>query len=244
MNASLNLSPHPSFALSLRNVYETLAISAPTVVDAVRGRVSKAACDARLDRWSRACLRNARVELNVVGRERLATGETYLVMSNHQSLYDIPVIFQVIGPNIRMITKKELFRLPVFGGALEAAGFIAIDRGDRNAAVRSLSRARELLASGTHVWISPEGTRSKTGALLPFKKGAFYLALEASLPILPVTLRGTRHILPAHGVRTNAGVTVSAIIHERVDPAPFASKGKPGRAELMDHVRAVIEGAL
>lgn len=244
MNASLNLSPHPSFALSLRNVYETLAISAPTVVDAVRGRVSKAACDARLDRWSRACLRNARVELNVVGRERLATGETYLVMSNHQSLYDIPVIFQVIGPNIRMITKKELFRVPIFGAALEAGGFISIDRSDRHAAIRSLEKARALLASGTHVWIAPEGTRSRTGEMLPFKKGAFYLALEALLPILPVTLDGTRQALAAKGVRSRHGARVHVTIHPKIDPTPFAARGRKGRDELMEHLRDVLGSAL
>jgi 1-acyl-sn-glycerol-3-phosphate acyltransferase len=233
-----------SLALSLRNAYETLAISAPTVIDALRGRVTKQACDSRLDRWSRACLRNAGVQLNVTGREHLAPGETYLVMSNHQSLYDIPVLFRVIGPNLRMIGKRELFRVPIFGGALAAAGFIAIDRSNRNAAIRSLQAATDLLASGTHVWIAPEGTRSRTGELLPFKKGAFYLALESGLPILPVTLRGTQGVLPARGIRSNAGATVSATIHARVDPAPYAARGKPGRAELMEHVRRTLESAL
>jgi 1-acyl-sn-glycerol-3-phosphate acyltransferase len=234
---------NPSLALSLRNVYETLAISAPTVLDALRGRVTKVECDARLDRWSRNCLQNAKIGLDVTGREHLASGETFLVMSNHQSLYDIPVLFQVVGPNIRMITKRELFRVPIFGGALEAAGFISIDRSDRNAAIRSLHRARDLLANGTHVWIAPEGTRSLTGSLLPFKKGAFYLAFEAGLPILPVTLRGTRDILPANGVRSRSGRRVSAVIHPRVDPRPFAERGKSGRAQLMDFVRSTLESA-
>jgi 1-acyl-sn-glycerol-3-phosphate acyltransferase len=235
---------NPSFALSLRNVYETLAISAPTVLDALRGRVTKGSCDARLERWSRACLINAGIALDVTGAERLATGETYLVMSNHQSLYDIPVLFQVVGPNLRMITKKELFDVPVFGGALLAAGFIAIDRSDRNAAIRSLRQARDLLASGTHVWIAPEGTRSRTGELLPFKKGAFYLAFEAGLPILPVTLQGTRNVLPAQGLRSRAGGRVRVTIHARVDPVPYAARGKTGRAELMEHVRRTLESAL
>jgi len=233
-----------SLGLSLRNIYETLAVSAPTVLDAIRGRIAKSVCDERLDRWSRACLQNARIELDVEGREHLATRETYLVMSNHQSLYDIPVLFQVIGPNIRMITKKELFRVPIFGGALQASGFISIDRSDRTAAIRSLQQASDLLASGTHVWIAPEGTRSRTGALLPFKKGAFYLAFEAGLPILPVTLQGTRQVLPAHGLLSQAGARVRVTIHARVDPKPYAARGKRGRAELMDQVRAVLESAL
>jgi 1-acyl-sn-glycerol-3-phosphate acyltransferase len=234
----------PSLALSLRNIYETLAVSFPTVVDAVRRRVTKELCDERLARWARAVIENAGIHLEVVGRENLRPGETYLVMSNHQSLYDIPVLFQAIGPNVRMVAKRELFHVPIFGGALEAAGFIAIDRRDRNAAIRSLERARSLLAGGTHVWMAPEGTRSHTGELLPFKKGAFYLAFEAELPILPVTLSGTRDALPAKGLRSTFGASVRATIHPRRDPRPYAARGKPGRQALMDEVRRGIESAL
>ncbi|SRR5579883_2836440 len=233
-----------SLGLSLRNIYETLAVSFPTVVDALRGRVTKQLCDDRLAHWAEAVIANARIAIEVTGREHLEPGQTYLVMSNHQSLYDIPVLFRAIGPNVRMITKRELFEVPIFGGALQAAGFIAIDRRDRNAAIRSLDRARDLLAGGTHVWIAPEGTRSRTGELLPFKKGAFYLALEAGLPILPVTLRGTRDALPAKGVRSSAGARVRVTIHPRVDPRPYAARGKRGRQELMDDVRRRLESAV
>jgi 1-acyl-sn-glycerol-3-phosphate acyltransferase len=233
-----------SLALSLRNIYETLAISVPTVVDAMRGRVTKERSDARLARWSSRVVRNAHIEIEVHGREHLRRDETYLVMSNHQSLYDIPVLFQVVGANVRMIAKAELFQVPVFGKALSAGGFIAIDRRDRRKAIRSLDVARSLLESGTHVWIAPEGTRSRTGELLPFKKGAFYLALESGLPILPVTLRGTRDALPAKGVRSTAGARVSATIHASIDPRPFAALGKGGRDALMREVRRIMEGDL
>ena len=233
-----------SLALSLRNIYETFAISFPTVVDAMRHRVTKEVCDARLARWAGRVVEHAAIDLHVFGSENLAPGETYLVMSNHQSLYDIPVLFRTIGANIRMIAKRELFQVPIFGGALAAAGFIAIDRRDRNAAIRSLDRARALLAGGTHVWIAPEGTRSLTGKLLPFKKGAFYLAFEAGLPILPVTLSGTRDALPAKGLRSSVGARVRATIHPRIDPRPYAERGRPGRQVLMDEVRRVLESAL
>jgi 1-acyl-sn-glycerol-3-phosphate acyltransferase len=242
MSASVGLSM--SVGLSLENVYETLAISWPTVVDAVRGRLTKTICDDRLESWSQAVVENARIQLTVAGREHLAKGETYLVMSNHQSLYDIPVLFHVIGPNVRMVTKKELFNVPVFGGALSAAGFISIDRSDRHHAIRSLDKARALLASGTHVWIAPEGTRSRTGDLLPFKKGAFYLAFEAGLPILPVTLVGTRDVLAAKGVMSKPDAKVRVTLHEKIDPAPYTERGKEGRTELMATVRRVIASAL
>jgi 1-acyl-sn-glycerol-3-phosphate acyltransferase len=237
-------SSSASLALSLQNVYETLAISVPTMVDGLRGTMTKATADRRLDRWSRNIVRNLGIVLDVVGRENMAPGETYLVMSNHQSHYDVPVLFQVVGPNIRMITKKELFKVPIFGAALETGGFIAIDRRNRHAALRSLEQARALLASGTHVWIAPEGTRSRTGELLPFKKGAFYLALEARLPILPVTLSGTRDALRAEGLRSRAGAHVRVTIHPKMDPTPFAARGKKGRDELMTVLREVLERAL
>jgi 1-acyl-sn-glycerol-3-phosphate acyltransferase len=233
-----------SLALSLRNIYETLAISAPTVVNVLQGSLTKEICDERLARWSRAVLHNARIDLEVVGRENVRPGETYLVMSNHQSLYDIPVLFRAIGPNIRMVAKRELFHVPIFGQALAAAGFIAIDRRNRHAAIRSLERARELLAGGTHVWIAPEGTRSRTGELLAFKKGGFHLSLEAGLPILPVTLSGTRNALPAKGLRSTTGAQVRVTIHPRVDPQPYVARGNLGREEMMTDVRRTLESAL
>ena len=233
-----------SLGLSLQNVYETLEISWPTVLEALRGSLTKAICDQRLESWSRKVVENAGIALEVRGREHLEPHKTYLVMSNHQSLYDIPVLFQVAGPNIRMITKQELFKVPIFGNALEHGGFISIDRSNRHAAIRSLEKARALLASGTHVWIAPEGTRSRDGQLLPFKKGAFYLALEARLPILPVTLVGTRDALAAKGLRSHAGARVRVTMHPKIDPAPFAARGRRGRDELMAHLRDVLGSAL
>jgi 1-acyl-sn-glycerol-3-phosphate acyltransferase len=233
-----------SLSLSLRNIYETLAISFPTMLEAIAGLVTKEGCDVRLDRWSANIVRNAGIRLHVTGKEHMLPHETYLVMSNHQSLYDIPVLFQVVGPNVRMITKEELFRVPVFGKALAAGGFISIDRSNRRAAIRSLDRARALLASGTHVWIAPEGTRSKTGKLLPFKKGAFYLALESGLPILPVTLSGTRAALAAKGLRSRHGADVRVTIHAKIDPRPYAARGKEGRDALMEEVRRIVETVL
>jgi 1-acyl-sn-glycerol-3-phosphate acyltransferase len=235
---------HSSLRLSLLNIYETLAISFPTMIEAFQGRVTKAMCDVRLERWARNIVQNAGIQLEVAGREHLERGRTYLVMSNHQSLYDIPVLFVVVGPNIRMITKQELFRVPIFGKALEAGGFISIDRTNRNSAIRSLEHARALLASGTHVWIAPEGTRSKTGQLLPFKKGAFHLAFEAELPILPVTLSGTRDALPAKGVRSRGGAHVHVTIHPHIEPAPYIAMGKKGRDVLMEDLRRVLEQGL
>jgi|CZKU01.1.fsa_nt_gi 1-acyl-sn-glycerol-3-phosphate acyltransferase len=232
-----------SLSLSLRNLVETLAISAPTVIDAGVGRVTKERCDARLDGWSRAVVAHARIRLQVTGTEKLSPGETYVVMSNHQSLYDIPVLFRVFGPNIRMIAKSELFRIPVFGQAMSAAGFISVDRSGGRGAVRSLGVARDLLGRKTHVWIAPEGTRSLDGALLPFKPGAFLLAADARMPIAPVTLVGTRDVLAPGEVRSHVGATVRVIVHAPID-APARHGGKAARRDLMASVRSAIESAL
>ena len=234
-----------SLALSLRNVYETLAISWPTVVDAARGEITVLRCNERLASWSDAVVRNARMRVDVRGREHLDASRTYVVMSNHQSHYDIPVLFHVLGSNLRMVAKAELFAIPLWGRAMHSAGFISVDRSNRERAIASLAIAKETLAQGINVFIAPEGTRSRTGDLLPFKKGGFNLALEVGLPILPVALRGTRDALPAEGLRSRADAEVRATILPPIDTAAYAAMpGKVGRDRLMDDVRAAIESGL
>lgn len=235
-----------SLALSLQNVYETLVISWPTVVDAFKNRVTMQECDERLASWAAEIAKNAAYELEVVGRENLGTeGESFLVMSNHQSLYDVPVLFHVLGANLRMITKAELFKVPVFGPAMKHAGFISIDRSNRERALQSLEVAKQKIAGGLNVWIAPEGTRSRTGRLLDFKKGGFTLAIEAGLRVLPVTLKGTRDILPAKGTRSRANAHVRVTIHRPIDAKEYAARGlKIGREALMNDVRAALESGL
>jgi 1-acyl-sn-glycerol-3-phosphate acyltransferase len=229
---------------TLRGLASTGRISVPTVIDAALGRVTTARCDERLDWWSRELLRDAEVTLTVRGQEHAEQGdgkEPFVVMSNHQSLYDIPVIFCAVPGRVRMVAKSELFKVPIWGPAMTAAGFIRIDRSDREQAMKSLRESGSMLKDGTHVWIAPEGTRSVTGALGPFKSGGFRMALETGSRILPVAIEGTRDILPAKGaiVRTNKHVTVT--ICPPIDPRAY---GLDRRKELMADVREVIEKAL
>jgi 1-acyl-sn-glycerol-3-phosphate acyltransferase len=245
MHTSSEKIESKSLAVSFRNIYETFAICWPTVVDAALGRVVKETCDDRLAGWGIKLVEHAKIKVSVVGRENMRPGETYLVMSNHQSLYDVPVLFYVIGGTIRMITKKELFKVPIFGGAMREAGFVSIDRQDRNRAIESLAVARDKLAKGVHIWIAPEGTRSKTGALLPFKKGGFALALDAKLPVLPVTLNGTRDALPNKGLRSIPGAQVTVTMHPPIDPNAYAGLStKQAREKMMGDVRVAIQSAL
>jgi 1-acyl-sn-glycerol-3-phosphate acyltransferase len=235
-----------SLTLSFQNVFETFVISWPTVVDAVLGRVSMEECDARLSSWAAEIAKNAAYELEVVGREHLGDhGEAFLVMSNHQSLYDVPVLFHVLGANLRMITKSELFKVPIFGPAMKASGFIEIDRSNRTRALESLALAKAKIAGGLNVWIAPEGTRSRDGRLLSFKKGGFNLALEAGLRVLPVTLKGTRDILTAKGTRSVSHAHVRVTIHAPIDASEYAKAGlKEGREALMTAVRDALESGL
>ncbi len=224
--------------LTYLNVKETLGISYPTVVDSLFRRGSMDIYDQRLEGWARNIVGRTCASFEVRGREHL-DGRAFVVMSNHASHYDIPILFHAIGTNIRMLAKQELQRVPIFGKALEESGFIFIDRKDRGAAFESLARAKKSLDAGRHIWISPEGTRSKTGELLPFKKGGFYLAQGGGFPILPVTISGTRDILSAGSVRSLGGANVVVTLHRPIDPTHF-EKSVDGRKTLMDAVRAAI----
>ncbi|HEY3497924.1 MAG TPA: lysophospholipid acyltransferase family protein [Polyangiaceae bacterium] len=200
-------------------VFHTLRICVPTVIESALGTVKTPTCDVRLDSWSRALVRYARIGIEVSGLENAAGDEAFVVMSNHQSLYDIPVLFQALRPRrLRMVAKSELFRVPIWAGAMRAAGFVEVDRGNRIAAMRSLERAREAIRAGTSIWIAPEGTRSETGELGAFKKGGFHLASGAGARILPVALTGTSRILPAKGTRVSDDVSVRVVVLPPVDP--------------------------
>ena len=226
--------------------FQTLAISVPTVFDSWKGSVTRESCDERLDRWSRRVLDLVKVTVDVQGRENLDVSGATIVMSNHQSLYDIPLLFQVLPKSLRMIAKHELFKVPVWGPAMRASGFIAIDRDNRHKAFQSLQEAKATLESGVTVWMAPEGTRSRDGQLLPFKKGGFVLAEQMGASILPVSIRGTRDILPAKTMQFNPGVHVTVTIHPRIPvPAPESGPGRVAvREQLMQRVRDAIQSGL
>ncbi len=217
----------------------TAAISVSTVAEGFFGRLSRGRVDALLSVWSQAILRYAGIRLVVRGRENLDPYSAMVIMSNHESHYDIPALFQALPPSLRMIAKKELFLVPLWGRAMRTAGFIEIDRSNRESAVRSLRFAQAQLKSGIQIWIAPEGTRSRTGRLLPFKRGGFILSQEMGLPILPVSIRGTRDVLPAKTLRLKRGVEVVITIHPRI-----AIPENGSREEWMEQVRRALERGL
>ena len=220
--------------------YHTLRICIPTVIQSAFGTLTTPTCDARLDSWSAAIVRFAKIDIEVEGLERAPLDEAFVVMSNHQSHYDIPVLFQALRPRrLRMVAKSELFRLPIWTGAMRAAGFVEVNRKNRISAMRSLDRAREAIVGGTSIWIAPEGTRSPDGQLGSFKKGGFHMAAGAGARILPVSVNGTRRILPAKGTRVQDGEHVRVVVH-----APVNTSRDSDQRDLMRFVRERIESGL
>lgn len=229
-------APHIAHA-----IWHTLRISVPTIWQGLRGTLSAPQSDARLLAWSKAIVSRAGIELHVEGLEHVRPGESFVIMSNHQSLYDVPVIYQSLPLRIRMVAKQELFRVPIWGRAMLGAGFISLDRSSRERSRQTLEASADVLKRGTSIWIAPEGTRSRTGELGPFRKGGFHLALQSGCRVLPVSIVGTRAVLPAKGARITDGQRVRVVIHEPIDPGRY---GEERRDELIEAVRRAIADSL
>ncbi len=218
--------------------WETAVISVPTILQAAIGRTDMAACNARLASWSKRLVAQAQIKMQVEGREHIADGTPYIVMSNHQSHYDIPVVFQATGIPLRMIAKKELFSIPLMGRAMTESGFVEIDRKARRKAITQLGNAEQRLKQlGLSVWIAPEGTRSTDGTVGAFKTGGFHLAKSARVPILPVTVRGTHDVHCPGDRQVHRGRDVSVRIHPAISPEEIA---QASIRDTMERVRAAI----
>ncbi len=220
---------------------ETLRVCTPTVIEQAFGRVRKSDCDRRLDQWAATACRLADVSISSEGDEHLQPvrdGESFVVISNHQSSYDIFVLMHRFPGSLRMVAKKEIFRVPVMGGAMKAAGFVALDRGNNARARQALAESRATFDAGTSVWIAPEGTRSDDGRLLPFKKGGFMLAYQMERRILPVTVVDTNKVLPSKDHKVRSGQSVKVVWHAPIDPKDY---GVEGRDQLMADVRKTIQ---
>jgi 1-acyl-sn-glycerol-3-phosphate acyltransferase len=224
-----------------RAIVETARISGPTLIEGIAGTLTPEICDLRLLSWSDRLLEQAGIHLHVAGLERAPSDEAFVVMSNHQSLYDIPVLFQALKRRLRMVAKHELFKIPGWGRAMRLSGFVEVDRRDRVQAIQSLENAKTALHDGTSIWIAPEGTRGPGGALLPFKQGGFHLALSIGARILPVSIDGTSRVLAAHGREVHEGVDVHVTVSE---PIASDAYGSERRDELVAHVRRSIEAHL
>lgn len=226
---------------TLYAVYQTGRASAVTVAESLFLPPDDERYAVRLQKWAEKVVRAARIDLTVRGRENVPAGEACVVMANHQSFFDIPVVLLAVAGQMTFVAKKELFRVPVFGRAMTTAGIVRVDRGDHAQAVASLHSATEQLRRGRHIYIAPEGTRSESGELGPFKSGGFRLALEAGARILPVSINGTRHVLPAKKLIVQTDHAVTVTVSPPIDTKEY---GLDRRKELMEVVRRAIAAPL
>jgi 1-acyl-sn-glycerol-3-phosphate acyltransferase len=190
--------------------------------------------------WARVIAGITPMPVTVVGRDNVAPGQSYVVVSNHQSQFDILALYGWLGIDFRWVMKQELRAIPGLGIACERLGHIYIDRSNHQAALRTINEARERITGGTSVLFFPEGTRSADGRLRPFKKGAFRFALDAGLPILPVTVDGTSEVLPARRYDLRPG-RARLVLHP---PVPVEGLGLDDLPVLMERVRSAIGSAL
>jgi 1-acyl-sn-glycerol-3-phosphate acyltransferase len=161
----------------------------------VLGRSSES-CQGLARSWGRLILRSGGVRVMKEGGGDLDPASPYVFACNHQSQFDIPVLHGFLGHDFRWLAKKELFQVPIWGAAMRASGYIAIDRSQGREALKSLSEAAAEVAAGKSVVIFPEGTRSPDGRLGDFKAGGMQLAIKAGVPIVPVAIVGTHRVLP------------------------------------------------
>jgi 1-acyl-sn-glycerol-3-phosphate acyltransferase len=182
----------------------------------------------------------AGIRYTVIGREQLPPGRAVVFCANHQSNVDPPVLFRALHRRLHILYKAELRKLPVLGRALEAGGFIAVQRDDRDAAFASIDQAAASIRDGNSFLIFPEGTRSKTDHLLPFKKGGFVMALRAQAPVVPVAIMGGRS-----SMRKGSAFVRPVHVTVRVGkPIETAGMTPDDRDELIGVVRQRIEALL
>lgn len=190
--------------------------------------------------WARLIAVATPIWVRCQGLDIIDPHRSYVVVSNHQSQYDIIVLYGWLGIDFKWVMKQELRRIPAIGISCERLGHIFIDRSDHAAAMASLQMAREKIRNGTSIVFFPEGTRSPQKEMLPFKKGAFRMALDLNLPLLPVSISGSRQVLPTRTIDIFPG-PVTLTIHPPIDTAAY---GEQQLTELMADTRRVIESAL
>ena len=161
--------------------------------------------------WARSILAVAGIRVRVLHPERLRPDTSFVVIANHESFADILVLLAILPMQVRFLAKRSIFRVPVLGWGIAAAGFVPVDRGDRSRSTRAVEAALARLKHGRSVVVFPEETRSRNGELRSFKKGAAMLAIRSGLPILPIGLAGSRRVLPRDSLTMAPGRIVASV---------------------------------
>ena len=190
--------------------------------------------------WGRGLLRAVPARLRITGAGDFDRRQPYIVVANHLSLMDIPILYGWLDLDLKWVMKKELRKVPMIGPGCALLGHIFLDRGNHQAAVEQLQQVKDRLQPGTSILFFPEGTRSRSGELQAFKLGAFRMARDIDLPILPITLKGADRILPPDNIQLRPG-TATMIIHP---PIPVEEVRANEPEALRDLARAIIAAGL
>ena len=186
--------------------------------------------------WGKIALLVNRVKVRVEGIEHLKGEGPYIFMSNHQGTYDIFALLGHLPFQFRWLAKKELFSIPFFGWVMAAAGYISIDREGTRKTVEAMNEAAQKIREGMSVVIFPEGSRSPDGSIQPFKKGGFTLAIKSKVPIIPISIIGSREIMPKGKLTVTSGEIRIRIDH----PIETQNYSLKDRKSLMEKVRQTI----
>ena len=218
-------------------IFFTAVVSSLEIVVVAVNRAD--AFDGIMRYYMRTVLKVCGVNVVVRGLEKLDASRHYIYVSNHASLLDIPAVVATIPDNIRIVYKKEINYIPVFGWAMKLTGMhIPIDRSRGLAAMRRLGDAVQRVITGASFLLFAEGTRSADGHLQPFKRGAFNLAVGAGVAVVPVAIVGSYRVLPKHSFRITPG-TITLNLGEPIEPA--GSNGKTAELSVMEQTRSAIE---
>lgn len=179
------------------------------------------------------------VKVKIFGLDNIDKNATYVFVSNHASQFDITVLQWCVPNRLAMIFKKELSRIPFFGWQLKFGPYIMVDRKSPESGMKSIEEAKELMKNkGISVLVFPEGTRSKTGELLPFKRGAFHLAAKVGYPIVPVTIIDSDKIMPKGSFKLKRG-TIKLIFDSPINTDNI--KSKVDELQLMDNIKTIMQ---
>jgi len=188
--------------------------------------------------WASLILKTTGVRVRVSGLDRIDPSRSYVFASNHQSIYDIPIVFASLPFQLRIVAKASLGRIPFLGWHLRRAGHLLVDR--RNPGADIVTKMKRLVSEGHSLIVFPEGTRSVDGVVGPFKKGSFLVALDAQLPVVPVTIARSRFIMRKGRLMVSPG-EVTLTVH---DPVATAGVARAQARRFADQIREVVRTVL